>query len=100
VSYDQSIAGCAKEGSIVFHWDDDWSVPKLIIGGAHLKKNIEFLEVNSVQDIMSKLMVYKDKDIYLLRGAYKSCLEEPTCGNLLQDAMCDNQFFNIKFIKN
>jgi len=100
VSYDQSIAGCAKEGSIVFHWDDDWSVPKLIIGGAHLKKNIEFIGVNSAQDITSKLTVYKDKDIYLLRGAYKSCLEEPTCGNLLQDAMCDNQFFNIKFIKN
>jgi len=50
-------------------------MPKLLLSGAHLPKKAILVSIESKEDLEDKLIKYKDKKIYLLRGAYDTYIE-------------------------
>jgi len=71
----QDLADYIDNKDIVFHWSNDWIMPKLLLSGAHLPKKAILVSIESKEDLEDKLIKYKDKKIYLLRGAYDTYIE-------------------------
>jgi hypothetical protein len=71
----QDLSGYIDNQDIVFHWNNDWIMPKILLTGAHLSKKAILIDIESKEDLENKLIKYQDKKIYLLRGAYDTYIE-------------------------
>ncbi len=70
----QDLANYIDSQDVVFHWNNDWIMPKLLLSGAHLPKKALLVSIESEQDLEGKLAQHQDRKIYLLRGAYDTYL--------------------------
>ena len=71
----QDLADYIDNQDIVFHWQNDWIMPKLLLAGTHLPKKALLVSIESEKDLEEQLTKYQGKKIYLLRGAYDTYLE-------------------------
>lgn len=70
----QDLAGYIDNQDVVFHWQNDWIMPKLLLSGAHLENKALLVSIESEEDLEKNLAKYQDRKIYLLRGAYDTYL--------------------------
>lgn len=61
-----------KDGDLVFHWGNDWSMPELLLAGAHLEKQAKLVSISSDEVLEEKISQYQGEKIYLLRGVFDS----------------------------
>ena len=92
-----SLADYINNQDIIFHWHKDWTMPKLLLAGAHLPKKAILVSIESEKDLEEKLIKYQDKKIYLLRGAYDTYLKVMDKYKPMETAVLNNQYI-INFI--
>ncbi len=93
----QDLAGYIDNQDIVFHWGNDWIMPKLLLAGAHLSKKALLVSIQSKDDLEEKLTEYENKKIYLLRGVYDMYFEIAGEHKPIESIILNNQSI-INFI--
>ncbi|MBU4339257.1 glycosyltransferase family 39 protein [Patescibacteria group bacterium] len=93
----QNLAEYINDQDVVFYWDKDWGMPKLLLAGAHLPKKALLVSISSEEDLKEKLVEYQDKRIYLLRGAYDTYLEIMDRYKPIETAVLNDRYI-VRFI--
>ena len=93
----QNLAGYINDQDVVFHWDKDWGMPKLLLAGEHLPKKALLVSIDSEEALKEKIDEYNDKRIYLLRGAYDTYLKIMDEHKPVETAVLNNRYI-IRFI--
>jgi len=50
----QNLAGYINDQDVVFHWDKDWGMPKLLLAGEHLPKKALLVSIDSEEALKEK----------------------------------------------
>ncbi len=64
------LADIIEKDDVVFHWKNDWAIPRLILSGDHLDDPAKLVAIDSEEVLESELNQYSGQKIYLLRGVY------------------------------
>ncbi|MFA5127276.1 MAG: hypothetical protein WC465_04770 [Patescibacteria group bacterium] len=67
----QDLATILRDQDVVFHIGIDWSMPKLLLAGAHLPQHPTLVPIDDENQLKQALEKYKGHRLYLLRGVYE-----------------------------
>ncbi len=70
----QDLASVISDGQLVIHWQNDWSMPKLMLAGPQLANRAKLLSINSAEGLQEILSQNPGQRIYLLRGVSEAYL--------------------------
>jgi len=85
------LAEYINDQDIVFHWQNDWIMPKLLLSGDHLKNKALLVGIESKDDLEKNLSLYQGEKIYLLRGSYDAYLEIMSSRKPVENLVLNNR---------